>query len=128
MDRFSHVKFLQALTPLWATLPLVAASACSNVSDLTGPVTILGSIQVTVVTVGEMLDPDGYLMLIDEDLSQPVGVNATIQFNAVPAGFYEGQLTEVAENCEVTAPNPRPITVVRNAESEILFNVTCTVP
>ena len=75
--------------------------------------------------MGVMLDPDGYLVVIDEERSQLVGINETVAFDPVPTGFYEISLSEVAENCEVAAPNLRPLTVSANVLSELTFNVTC---
>lgn len=116
---------------LWATLPWVGASACFfTSSDNTLPTQVqvgFGSILVRVVTTGEMLDPDGYTVAIDEDRSDTVGANGMVEFDPLLAGSYEVFLTDFAENCVVTTPNPASATVIKDAVSEILFSVTCTV-
>ena len=123
------MKSLQSHRRLWSTLPLVVASACSSSSNATlspEAQAEFGSVEFTVVTVGAMLDPDGYRVGIDEERSQPIGINGTVEFNLLPVGFYEGVLSEVSQNCVVAAPNPVPITVSKDIASEFLFNVTCT--
>lgn len=123
------MRFFQSYTPVWATLSLVVASACSgSPSGSTGPQANFGSIEVIVSTMGVMLDSNGYLVVIDEELSQPVGVNETVEFSRLAVGFYEISLTGVAPNCEVAEPNLRPITVSRDVMKTVLFSVTCSTP
>jgi hypothetical protein len=74
------------------------------------------------------LDPDGYLVGIDEELSQAVGSNETVTFDALPVGGYMVSLTDVADFCVAQPPNPASVTVIRDATTELLFSVTCTVP
>jgi hypothetical protein len=116
---------------LWAALTLVGTWACSEGSDNTLPLGVQqgsGSIEVTVITMGDMLDPDGYIVAIDEDLSQAVGVNGAVEFTSLLPGQYDVSLSEVAQNCEVAAPNPQSVTVIRDIVSEALFSVRCAVP
>ena len=114
---------------MWAVLPLVGASACFSSSANTVPTDVqvgFGSILIRVVTMGEMLDPDGYTVAIDEDRSDTVRVNGMVEFDPLRAGSYEVFLTDLAENCRVATPNPVLATVFKDDVSEILFSVTCT--
>ena len=60
-------------------LPLLAALGCIGPTEQTIPEerdTLPGAVQVTVSTTGDNLDPNGYLVTIDESMSEPVGVRA----------------------------------------------------
>jgi len=78
--------------------------------------------------MGDSLDRDGYLVEIDEELSQAVGINGTVFFDPIPAGSYMVSLTDVAQNCVAQPPNLTSVTVIRDALTELLFSVACAVP
>ncbi len=86
-----------------------------------------GSIEVTTLTTGESLDPDGYLATIDGAPGRPVGSNGTITFAGVTAGDHTVILTGVAPNCAVVGENPRTVPVGTDAAGT-RFEITCGPP
>ena len=112
---------------LWMTLSLVVASACTGISDLTlTEEEQFGSMEITTVTTGTMLDPDGYTVSIDEGTSEPIGINGMVVLSTLRVGRYDVTLSDVAGNCIISGSNPRLITVTVDNASEVIFDVTCT--
>jgi hypothetical protein len=114
---------------LLTALPFVGAWACTESSTDTLPLEDqrgVGSVEVTVVTMGSNLDSDGYIVAIDEDRSQAVEVNGVVEFNNLTPGTYEVSLTDEAPNCQVAPPNPQSVTVTRDIVTEALFSVACS--
>ena len=58
-----------------------------------------GSVEVSVATVGDSPDPDGYLVRLDQTAGVPVPSNGTVTFAAVAAGEHEIGLSGIALNC-----------------------------
>ena len=56
--------------------------------------------------------------------SKELTVGGSVEFSLAP-GTYPIALNDVAQNCSVDAPNPRTVTVVASAQTEITFAVTC---
>ena len=86
----------------------------------------IGAIRVDVTTIGNNLDPDGYVIRVSgngEDQSQPVEVNGRVQF-AVNSGRYQVELTDKAANC-VTDLNPQVINVAAGETTDVVFNNLC---
>jgi hypothetical protein len=104
-----------------------------------------GDLGVSVSTVGPSPDPDGYVVTVtpaqgqagmapgdsgatgasDPGQSQPVGVNGTVTFSALPAGGYWVELTELAANCTVAEANPTSVSVPAGGTASSGFAVTC---
>jgi len=89
--------------------------------------TATGSIELTTVTTGQSLDPDGYLATLDGAPGRPVGSNGTITFAGVTAGNRTVILTGIAPNCIVVGENPRTVAVGADAVGTT-FEVTCGPP
>jgi WD40 repeat protein len=70
-----------------------------------------GSVEVSVATVGDSPDPDGYLVRLDQTAGVPVPSNGTVTFAAVAAGEHEIGLSGIALNCAVTGDHPAVVTV-----------------
>jgi WD40 repeat protein len=87
-----------------------------------------GSVAVTVTTVGVDLDENGYSV----SLSGPtpdnahIASNGTVTFGILIPGNYQLQLSDVAINCIVTGPHPRPVTVAEGAPTSVALDVTCS--
>jgi hypothetical protein len=118
MRRLPIVPFLLTIG-LAATLSL--ASACDD--DPSGPDT--GTIDVTVATTGEDIDPDGYTVSLDGGGAQAVTVNGSVDFTSVEAGQHVVLLAGVAANCTVAGDNPRTVTVTEGGTTTVAFSVTC---
>ncbi len=107
-------------------LPLVAASACTERGDITfGLESSVGAIEITIFTNGANLDPDGYIVMIDEDRSEEVEINASLVIGALQVKRYDVNLTDVAANCSV-AVNPLIFTIIADVTLDGVFEVTCS--
>ena len=107
-------------------LPLVAASACTERGDITvGNGSNFGAIEITVFTSGANLDPDGYIVMVDEATSEEIEINAVLVIGALLVGRYDIRLNDVAANCSVGV-NPLIVTIVADVTIDGFFLVTCT--
>jgi hypothetical protein len=111
-------------------LPLLAAFGCIGPTEQTLPEegeTLLGAVQISVSTTGDNVDPNGYLVTIDESMSEPVGVNGSVGFGSLAPGSYQVTLSEVDSNCAVEAPGSmRSFTVLSGATTAVAYGVVCT--
>jgi len=82
-----------------------------------------GTLTVTTATTGSNPDPDGYTLIIDGTISQPIGLNDTVTFSGA-AGAHPVRLS-VAPNCTVDGANPRTVTVTPDGADTTTFSVTC---
>lgn len=109
------------------TVSISAGATASETFEVTctppGPTT--GSIRIVTSTTGTLLDPDGYLVALDDGAPQPIGVAASITVADVATGAHTVTLSEVAANCTVEGDNPQPVTVATGATAEVSFAVTC---
>jgi Tol biopolymer transport system component len=86
-----------------------------------------GSIQASVPTTGQNLDPNGYTLTVDGGTGQHADVNASITFSGLTAGDHSVRLTTttVANNCSVTGPNPQTVTVTSGQTAQLSFPIAC---
>jgi Tol biopolymer transport system component len=109
---------------------LVAGAALSGLScggeDITAPTT--GNLEITTATSGSELDPDGYVIRVDDGAETVIGANATLQRQNVEAGGHSVLLVGVAENCAVAGENPRSIQVEAGKTATVDFVITCMTP
>ncbi len=97
------------------------ALACGD--GPTDPVT--GAVEVTTVSTGEDMDPNGYLVQVEGAGPQTIGANATATLPEVTAGDLEVRLTGVQGNCTVQGIHPRIIRVVAGQTFSMHFEVAC---
>src|SRR5204863_297874 len=110
---------------LRATAPPLT-DATSSAFAVTAPPS--GSLRVTTSTSGDNLDTDGYTVTVDGTTSQSIGNNSSggVTFSGLSVASHTVELTGVANNCTVTAPNPRTVAVTDGATAVTAFVVTCT--
>ena len=89
-----------------------------------------GSIRVTTATTGTELDPDGYVVVVDQDdyyprEGEPIDRDGTLTFARVPGGEHSVSLEDVARNCLVVGSNPRAVAVAPGVETSVTFVVQC---
>lgn len=96
------------------------ATACN---DGNGPGT--GTVEVTTVSTGDGLDPDGYVVRLDGADPTAIGINATATLAEVPAGDLEIRLAGVRGNCAIQGVHPRTIRVVAGETFRLHFDVAC---
>ncbi|MCH7934999.1 MAG: hypothetical protein IIC36_13485 [Gemmatimonadetes bacterium] len=110
---------------LCGILPLVAASACTERGDITfEQEENFGAIEITIFTNGANLDPDGYIVMVDEGRSEEIEINASLVIGALLVKRYDINLNDVAENCSVGV-NPLIVTIVADVTIDGVFVGTC---
>ncbi|HEX2637060.1 MAG TPA: hypothetical protein VHL81_08000 [Gemmatimonadales bacterium] len=103
---------------------LAAVSACDEGS---GP-SSTGSISVQAVTLGDVLDPDGYQITIDGIQRATLPATGTATVTGVPVGQRSVRLVGVAEQCTVGGDNPRTVDVADGDTATVDFAITCGTP
>jgi len=110
------------------SVPAISYNAADPLSE--GEITLSdatkGDLDVTTVSKGLDIDPDGYSVTIEGSTSQAIGTDETVRVHALVQGSYAVQLSGVAANCAVSNANPRTVTVVAGAVASTTFEVTCT--
>jgi hypothetical protein len=91
----------------------------------------LQTVEVTTVTTGVRLDPDGYGVLNDEwdyDVGDgetvPIATNGTVNLHLRPGGHILS-LVDVAANCSGKNLSDRPINAKVGVVTPVLFEVVC---
>ena len=119
MRRLRSVR-LSVLVPALLCAALLGVACDSSITIA------IGTLRVEVMTFGNNLDPDGYVVRVTgngADESRPVEVNGQVLF-ALDAGRYEVELTEKAGNC-ATDLNPQVVDVAAGEITVIQFNTLC---
>jgi len=106
------------------TVSATAGSTASAAFEV-GCSAMVGSIDVTVVTTGQGLDADGYLVLLDGGSGTELTVNGSLSFLDLPVGSHTVELSEVADNCAVLSSNPQTVTVPLSDAAQASFDVEC---
>ncbi len=102
------------------TLWLAALWACGDTPNEPAA----SSLEITTVTTGDPMDPDGYVVTLD-GVAHPIGSNATLTLGDVSPGDHEVELQGLAVECTLTGPNPRPVTVNEGAPGQIILRISC---
>ena len=107
---------------LLCAMPMLLGSGCGD-----GPTGFgnPGSIEVLIQSHGEMLDPNGYQVVIDGSLTRSVEVNSTTEFGGLPPGAYSIEIAGVASNCIVVEENPVTVLVISDKKTVGSFGVQC---
>lgn len=110
---------------LCTALLLVVASACTQNSSptLTGGEELFGTLEITISTIGDNQDSDGYTVVIDEGNTEVVEPDAFAEFTVL-VGLYSISLMGVSDNC-TPAPNPLVLSVTAGQATEGLIVITC---
>jgi dipeptidyl aminopeptidase/acylaminoacyl peptidase len=93
-----------------------------------------GALQVTTATTGVHLDPNGYSLEIHVQGSSSavaqtaVATNGTATVSGLLPGNYLLTLFDVAPNCDVVVPGPRPATVTSGSATPITLDISCVAP
>lgn len=115
---------------LLATVGALCITGCGNGRTCCAPPPG-GFLQVTTVTTGTDIDPDGYTVLTRpqitgrDSLTRPIGSNAIITWELEPA-VQAVELKDVQSNCSPSGDNPRFITIVEDDTVATTFNVACS--
>jgi Tol biopolymer transport system component len=85
----------------------------------------VGAIEVTAVTGGLDLDPDGYLVSVDGGVPQVLDINGSVTFSDLSVGDHEVTLSGLADNCTLTGDETRSVTVSETETVAEVFSVQC---
>jgi len=107
----------------------VAAFGCIGPTEQTFPdedEIVPGTVQISVTTTGDNLDPDGYQVTIDESMSEPLDVNGTVGFGPLAPGNYQAVLSDVASNCAIQGSgSARSFTIASGSTAGVAYAVVC---
>ena len=104
---------------------VLGAAGCDSSDNLTAPG--LGTLEVTSTTVGAESDPDGYMVQIDSEAAQLLGLTETVRKTGITPGDHSIQLSGIAPNCTVAGNNPRTVSIAAGQTATVTFEVTCGV-
>jgi len=84
-----------------------------------------GGLDITTVTTGSALDPDGYILAIDGKDRLRVGVNQVASFSRFPTGGHAVTLRDIAANCRLLGGSPR-VSVTSGTTTTATLAVSCS--
>ena len=85
-----------------------------------------GNLRVITTTTGPDADADGYTLAVDGGATQPIGLNAATPLSNLVAGSHSIQLSGLAGNCTLSGTNPRSVTVIAGATTDLNFAIACS--
>lgn len=89
------------------------------------PVQASGTLEVSVTTTGEYVDPDGYLAALDGSWRQDLRQNGVAVFR-VPTGSHSLFIEGISLACQLEGTNPRSVTVSADTDLRIQLDISCT--
>lgn len=108
---------------------MVATGETVPVPFMISCVATTGSIEVTAVTSGGDIDPDGYTVQVDDGPALTLAPNGTTTIAGVQSGDHSVRLGGWASHCTVAGQNPRTVLVtgggVTRDTARTRFEVTC---
>jgi Tol biopolymer transport system component len=84
-----------------------------------------GILEITVSTLGDSPDPDGYAVAIDGAQGRGIASSDTLTESDIGPGDHRVELGGLTPNCEVAGPNPVVVTVIVGERIGVRFDVTC---
>lgn len=96
--------------------------ACGD-DDPTEPQT--GSIEISLVVTGDLPDPDGCWVTIDDGAMQHLAAGQSLTASDLPTGLHSVVITGVSSNCSVPGGTSRSVNVSANETSTVLFSLDC---
>ena len=84
-----------------------------------------GDIRIIAQTTGFDFDPDGYRAVLNVREPVALPVNGSITMTGLAAGAYSLRIDDIAPNCTLSGPNPRPLAVAAGGTTEITVALTC---
>lgn len=86
---------------------------------------VSGAIEITTVTTGEDLDPDGYILRVGSMPEQVVGHSGVALVRKLPPGPLSVRLDGVASSCQVEGDVELTADVTLGSTVSLVFRVTC---
>lgn len=85
----------------------------------------IGALGIQAFTIGDDLDPNGYMVSIGGIASHPIPPNGSVTIDDIPAGEHMVVIADVAANCEVLAGDSITATVPYRGSAQIAFTIDC---
>jgi Tol biopolymer transport system component len=104
----------------------VSAGETAHVDFVVTCAHVTGGLQVTTVTTGADLDPDGYLLTGDSIPQQPIATNGTVTFSGLSSGTRQLVLAGIASNCTLAGSNPLAVDIPAGGVAQVTFQLTCS--
>lgn len=111
-----------AFLGLLVLFAVMGPSGCEAPEKIVTP--SLGAIEVTTVTEGLSLAPDGFEVYLNGGRSGSVSPNGTYLIPSLPDGDYQVGLLEESADCRYVS-NPRKVSVAPLSTTSITFLVIC---
>lgn len=102
-----------------------AVAACVAACGDGGSNVEVPPLQITTVTGGSDLDPDGYAASVDDAAPISIGINDTATVGDVTAGEHVVRLSGVAPNCRLQDGDSRTVMVAAGGTVSADFSVEC---
>lgn len=106
-------------------MPGFLAVALLGCGEPTPPRTDVGYVSIKLVTLGEDLDLDGYVITLDGVDHAAVAPDGSLTLAELSRGRVTIGLSGVAANCFVLAPYPRVVEIVAGRALSVTFQVQC---
>jgi hypothetical protein len=84
-----------------------------------------GTLSVTISTIGQPADTDGYRLVVGEGGVRFVASSATETFTALPAGVRLVMLKDLAPGCVLDGGNPQPAVVIAGRTATLSLRIRC---
>ena len=100
--------------------PLIAGCGGDGSTDV-----VLPSLTIATSTSGVELDPDGFMVHVDNLAPRSIGLEAMVTFERLGEGPHTVTLSGVAPNCAAQGENPRAVSVSGTDTPTLTFSVVC---
>jgi hypothetical protein len=104
----------------------VPAGGTADLSFNVACVATTGTIQVHVTTTGDIVDPDGYNIHLDNGDAIAIEPNATHSFELVPAGWHFVWISELEPRCHAADNGVGYVLLEAGAIAGVELNVFCS--
>jgi tricorn protease-like protein len=128
LARYSTIGVLAAILTLGcsdATGPAASSAPSPAAPPPAAPPARIGTINLTVATVGVDIDPNGYLPRVDGFAADSVAVNGSVTIANLTIGSHLVRLDGVAMNCAVDGPTERSVDLTATSPVSVHFIVSC---
>ncbi|MCI0432291.1 MAG: hypothetical protein L0271_01390 [Gemmatimonadetes bacterium] len=91
----------------------------------TAPAPRTGSIEIVLTIVGKDVDPDGFIVRVDDGSPRIVTHGSRVVFADLAPGAYTVRVEGIAENCTLRERNPYRTAITAGQVRTIFFNADC---
>jgi len=107
------------------TVTITATAADREGSSNVQVLPAIGDLEVSAVTTGSKLDPDGFSVVVSGGYQKDLPINGVVTFEGLAIGTYTIELLDVASDCMVIGADTRAANVLAGETVNVTFDVTC---